>query len=145
MFSAATRGGSREPVRSAAITLPARRSLHAHEPPRARGGRARPRRTDRGRGDLPTAESGRCAHRAGPVGCKRLSARRQFAFRPDSKNVALHVTEFPALSPALPIDLASGLSLDAAAARRAGEERSAEYCFAEPFPHIVVDDFLPEP
>ena len=49
------------------------------------------------------------------------------------------------MSPVLPIDLASGLSLDAAAARRAGEERSAEYCFAEPFPHIVVDDFLPEP
>ena len=49
------------------------------------------------------------------------------------------------MSPVLPIDLARGLSLDAAAARRAGEERAGEYCFAEPFPHIVVDNFLPEP
>ena len=26
-----------------------------------------------------------------------------------------------------------------------GEQSSADYCFAEPFPHIVFDNFLPEP
>jgi hypothetical protein len=40
--------------------------------------------------------------------------------------------------------MSDGLSLEAAAARRIGEELSASYCFAEPFPHIVCDDFLPE-
>ncbi|MEP7102115.1 MAG: 2OG-Fe(II) oxygenase [Burkholderiales bacterium] len=29
-------------------------------------------------------------------------------------------------------------------ARRVGEELSEAYCFAEPFPHIVADNFLPE-
>jgi 2-oxoglutarate-Fe(II)-dependent oxygenase superfamily protein len=43
----------------------------------------------------------------------------------------------------LPIDLRDGLSLDWAEARRIGEELSASYCFAEPFPHIVLDNFLP--
>lgn len=43
----------------------------------------------------------------------------------------------------LPIDGAAGLALDAKVARRIGEELSSEYCFAEPFPHIVLDDFLP--
>lgn len=47
--------------------------------------------------------------------------------------------------PILPIDVADGLRLDAAEARQAGEELSERYCFAEPFPHIVVDNFLPEP
>lgn len=44
----------------------------------------------------------------------------------------------------LPIDSSDGLSLDAAAARRIGDSLAAEYCFAEPFPHIVLDDFLSE-
>ena len=45
----------------------------------------------------------------------------------------------------LPIDGADGLRLDYAAARRIGESLSADYCFAEPFPHVVLDNFLPEP
>lgn len=47
--------------------------------------------------------------------------------------------------PVLPIDTSDGLGLDSSAARRAGEVLSASYCFAEPFPHIVTDNFLPEP
>ena len=46
--------------------------------------------------------------------------------------------------PVLPIDTSDGLALDAGDARRAGEALSATYCFAEPFPHVVVDNFLPE-
>jgi hypothetical protein len=45
----------------------------------------------------------------------------------------------------LPIDLSSGIQLDPGEARRVGEELSADYCFAEPFPHIVLDNFLPLP
>lgn len=48
------------------------------------------------------------------------------------------------LSGRLPIDLKSGLKLDARVAHEIGEELSGEYCFAEPFPHIVMDNFLPE-
>ena len=44
----------------------------------------------------------------------------------------------------LPIDLAQGLALDYKKARSIGEALSASYCFAEPFAHIVLDDFLPE-
>lgn len=44
----------------------------------------------------------------------------------------------------LPIDVADGLLLDADVARHAGAALAAEYCFAEPFPHIVLDNFLPE-
>jgi 2OG-Fe(II) oxygenase superfamily len=44
---------------------------------------------------------------------------------------------------ALPIDLSTGLKLDAKVAREVGERLSADYCFAEPFPHIVIDNFLP--
>jgi hypothetical protein len=50
----------------------------------------------------------------------------------------------PQLNPVLPIDVSDGLSLDAVAARQIGDTLSAEYCFAEPFPHIVVDAFLPD-
>ena len=46
--------------------------------------------------------------------------------------------------PVLPIDVSDGLSLDAKAARCVGESLSAAYCFAEPFPHLVADNFLPE-
>ncbi|MBI2753633.1 MAG: 2OG-Fe(II) oxygenase [Betaproteobacteria bacterium] len=49
-----------------------------------------------------------------------------------------------AVSPVLPIDVSDGLSLDANAARTIGESLSESYCFAEPFPHIVADHFLPE-
>lgn len=44
----------------------------------------------------------------------------------------------------LPIDTSNGLYLDPLAARRAGEELSEGHAFAEPFPHTVVDHFLPE-
>jgi hypothetical protein len=37
------------------------------------------------------------------------------------------------------------LRLDYATARAIGESLSGHYCFADPFPHIVLDNFLPEP
>ena len=45
----------------------------------------------------------------------------------------------------LPIDTTDGLKMDAKQARAVGESLSASYCFAEPFPHIVLENFLPEP
>lgn len=45
--------------------------------------------------------------------------------------------------PLLPIDASRGFRLDATEARKIGESLSGEYCFAEPFPHIVIDNFLP--
>lgn len=47
-------------------------------------------------------------------------------------------------SPILPIDTADGLRLDPARARNLGEELASHYCFAQPFPHIVLDRFLPD-
>ncbi len=47
-------------------------------------------------------------------------------------------------NPVLPIGTTDGLTLDYSEARRIGEALSAEYCFAEPFPHIVLDNFLPK-
>ncbi|HUG22116.1 2OG-Fe(II) oxygenase, partial [Piscinibacter sp.] len=47
------------------------------------------------------------------------------------------------MSAVLPIDLENGMALDYGQARSIGEQLSATYCFAEPFPHIVLDDFLP--
>jgi hypothetical protein len=44
----------------------------------------------------------------------------------------------------LPVNIREGLALDPAAARHIGENLSSEYCFAEPFPHIVLEDFLPK-
>jgi len=49
------------------------------------------------------------------------------------------------MSPVLPIDTRSGLAMDLERARQIGEELSGQYCFAEPFPHIVLDNFLPDP
>jgi hypothetical protein len=49
----------------------------------------------------------------------------------------------PHLPAVLPIDLREGLGLDPATARRIGEDLADRYCFAEPFPHIMLDDFLP--
>jgi hypothetical protein len=46
-------------------------------------------------------------------------------------------------SPVLPIDLKGGLSLPVEQARKIGEGLSERYAFAEPFPHIVLDNFLP--
>jgi len=49
------------------------------------------------------------------------------------------------MKPILPIETADGLALESTVARRIGDELADRYCFAEPFPHIVLDDFLPEP
>jgi len=43
----------------------------------------------------------------------------------------------------LPIELDAGIFLDQKKARLYGEELSGEYVFAEPYPHIVLDNFLP--
>jgi len=43
----------------------------------------------------------------------------------------------------LPISTDGQLLLDSKAARNFGEELSGSYCFSEPFPHIVIDNFLP--
>jgi hypothetical protein len=45
----------------------------------------------------------------------------------------------------LPVSVDSDLHLDPKKARAYGEELSGSYCFAEPFPHIVIDHFLPSP
>lgn len=61
----------------------------------------------------------------------KLPASIQFAIEPQ------------AVQPVLPIDLSVGMFLDAKRAREIGEELSSQYAFAEPFPHIVLDNFLP--
>lgn len=43
----------------------------------------------------------------------------------------------------LPIDLADGFVLDNEKALHIGQELMGEYAFAEPFPHAVIDNFLP--
>jgi hypothetical protein len=43
----------------------------------------------------------------------------------------------------LPVQLNSGLFLDPSEARRIGESLAESYCFADPFPHIVLDNFFP--
>lgn len=43
----------------------------------------------------------------------------------------------------LPIDASRAFYLNAEESRRIGEGLSGQYCFAEPFPHIVIDNFLP--
>lgn len=43
----------------------------------------------------------------------------------------------------LPIELRDGVFLDPEAVRRLGERWAQSYCSAKPFPHIVIDDFLP--
>ncbi len=47
------------------------------------------------------------------------------------------------MDPVLPIDVSQGFKLDPAQARTIGEALSADYCFAEPFPHVVLENFLP--
>ena len=44
----------------------------------------------------------------------------------------------------LPIKIDDGVNLDFEDAKKYGEELSGQYCFAEPYPHIVIDNFLPE-
>lgn len=45
---------------------------------------------------------------------------------------------------ALPISIQDGINLSTKDAAAYGESLSGEYCFAEPFPHIVIDNFFPE-
>ncbi|MGS0742068.1 2OG-Fe(II) oxygenase [Glaciimonas sp. GG7] len=47
------------------------------------------------------------------------------------------------ISATLPISLENGIHLDTKLAREFGEELAGSYCFAEPYPHIVIDNFLP--
>src|SRR5688500_6828551 len=55
-----------------------------------------------------------------------------------------HDTSTAPAGPVLPIELnGAGLTLGYAKARAIGESLAPEYCFAEPFTHIVVDNFLP--
>jgi 2OG-Fe(II) oxygenase superfamily len=44
----------------------------------------------------------------------------------------------------LPITIDDGVYLNTKDAKQFGENLSGDYCFAEPFPHIVIDNFLPE-
>ena len=44
----------------------------------------------------------------------------------------------------LPVTIHDGVNLDVKEAQQYGESLSGDYCFAEPFPHIVIDNFLPE-
>ncbi len=46
-------------------------------------------------------------------------------------------------SATLPVEFEDGLSMDPVEAHSLGELFSAEYSAAQPFPHIVIDDFLP--
>ena len=48
------------------------------------------------------------------------------------------------MKPVLPIDSSSGLVLDRQAAREIGVALSDRYSSASPFPHIVLENFLPE-
>ena len=47
-------------------------------------------------------------------------------------------------SATLPVELEDGLKLDPVEARSLGELFSTDYASAAPFPHIVLDDFLPD-
>ena len=53
----------------------------------------------------------------------------------------IEVTTYP--NATLPMSADGSLHLDSKKARAFGEELSGTYCFAEPFPHIVIDNFLP--
>lgn len=44
----------------------------------------------------------------------------------------------------LPVAINDGVYLNGKDAQVFGESLSGDYCFAEPFPHIVIDNFLPE-
>ena len=44
----------------------------------------------------------------------------------------------------MPININDGIYLSPKEAKQYGETFSGDYCFAEPFAHIVIDDFLPK-
>ena len=43
----------------------------------------------------------------------------------------------------LPININNGIFLDAKKARNFGNKLVDDYCQAQPYPHIVIDNFLP--
>ncbi len=47
------------------------------------------------------------------------------------------------ISATIPIKIDDGVYLDAEKARAFGMDLSKKYCFNQPYPHIVIDDFLP--
>ena len=44
----------------------------------------------------------------------------------------------------LPINIQDGVYFNVKDAKKIGENLSGDYCFADPFPHIVIDNFLPQ-
>src|ERR1700745_3116804 len=120
MFSAATRRDSREPVRSAAFTLPARRSLRTPEPPRPRG-------------------SG--AAGANPSRSQRSANCRERTLRTPRRPRGVQ-TPFRSATIRLPARFEERCPPRAGAP---GGGARGKFFLAGPFPHIVVDDFLPEP
>ena len=55
----------------------------------------------------------------------------------------MHIFEEMKKSATIPIELDEGIFLNLKKAREFGESLSGTYCFAEPYPHIVIDNFLP--
>lgn len=53
--------------------------------------------------------------------------------------------DMPVLNLTLPIETGEGLSMDAAEARQLGDMVAADFQNAPPYPHVVIDDFLPQP
>ena len=49
----------------------------------------------------------------------------------------------PFIRATLPITTSDGLALDAAKALAHGQQLATTYASADPYPHIVMDDFLP--
>jgi Rps23 Pro-64 3,4-dihydroxylase Tpa1-like proline 4-hydroxylase len=55
----------------------------------------------------------------------------------------MNVIEAKQNSTTIPIEMDDGVFLNQKKAREFGEELSGSYCFAAPYPHIVIDNFLP--
>jgi hypothetical protein len=69
---------------------------------------------------------------------------RQVATQPTSDiSPTAAAPDLAAQSATLPVSFDGGLALDPVAARAFGEGFSSRYRLAQPFPHIVIDDFLP--
>jgi hypothetical protein len=43
----------------------------------------------------------------------------------------------------LPIEFNDGLTISPSQAKEFGENLAGLYCFSEPYPHIAIDNFLP--
>jgi hypothetical protein len=64
----------------------------------------------------------------------------QFASNPKTRQEKLSMFH----NSTLPISIHDGVYLNVKVAKKIGEGLSGDYCFAEPFPHIVIDNFLPK-